>query len=1547
MSKSQQVKEVKSESDFKSFMERLCRYYMEFLETDFKRRRNPSRKIVGRTKNLLTAIPLYKYDKINRFVVDAITSNFESNKFQNIERGKFTVKVSSKFMEKVSADLDALDFENFNPEAFVQVVDKHIEKNFPDRDKSIEEIRYQSQTLIEELAEEKSAPTKSDLIELLEDFTCQDFYDELFELWKNKQILEGQELYLYFYDVTFKDNRYPLFYLPIELVKNREKKGQEIIEWFDIEFGSQVLINKAAIQFIVQNVGELVETRKAPVSVARRHLYLGDFNIPAEMQSLLNELSAYLDVEPLKVNFQQPQKSKNPHVALANNFYIAICDKSDESLLNDYEELMELLLKDGSSLLAGLFSKLANDFIFENPKVVDHELEDEYGGKEVSEKLCYRSPIPLNQEQQKILMALKDPKVKTVVIEGPPGTGKSHTITAIIFNALLEHKSILLTSDKKEALDVVEDKIASALDKIKTTDEFLQNPLLRLGKKETNYAQIFKQQNFERIRSRYFASRLHAGTLDKEVEARCSTIIDKIKSEVTAYSLLDSKSVNNFIKEEKAIQKKWGDLISFDEAFGDEDFKVFLSSAFRLVEEFQKTEVDAPEEISAPTFEALTDENLAKAGSKFQELRSFFTELNNEFLDVVRKNAKYLSNLEKAAEPFPRESFQKVMREFRALETALRDSSEIIRFIYRDPETAFENLNGFTQRANEIGGFGDLFTKISFFYAENFAKRKAALLLARDINSQKLTELKAYIEKVHRLKKFLGVILNRSELENLNRSFKNCFPSVSHEKPHRLMKHFERETRFYELLKGVQEFCQRNSDFNNNSFGYEKISALLPELMHSNLQSSLKELEEKLLEVSRAFELFRKSSILKDAPPDFLIERVSDLLSLSTVARYVEVCEGVDLACKELTRVGFHFGSGDKTLRDLLDAAKFDDFTEELLKVERFTQFFKENQADLKKLRPSVKKFGATSSKLQISPDSPLSFGVNLLRHFTESDIKELNAYLEKYQHLESSFNKLRGWHYRNDREDLEEKLTLKMTHILDEAVVKFRNENQRDQEEIKSLIKKKKKIPKELLGKLVSAFPCLLINIRDLGEYLPLEPEVFDIVVIDEASQVSIAQAFPAIIRGKKVVVLGDARQYSNVKATNASIETNNLLFNHVKKTYETYLQQFSEDKRQAHAESIGKFNIKTSILDFSRRMANYNCTLRKHFRGYPELIGYSNKTFYNNHLQVMKIRARPVETILQFHVLPVVDKQDVYANTNSYECDFIIGELEELKKRSSEQSVGVITPFTNQQKYIYGRVFSHPDNEYFLEKLKLKIMTFDSCQGDEKDIIYYSFVERDNENILRYIFPKDLQLLGDEEEGTLKAQRLNVGFSRAKEEMHFVLSKNHDGIASGEIQKALQFYRNALDQAKTLPSGKKSNEAERAVLSYITQTQFYRDHKDRIEIVEQFEIGKYLNQIYHLQLPDYRVDFLLVFKDDGNKAFNMIIEYDGFEFHFKDADFVGEANFDHFYVEQDIERQKTLEAYGYDFIRLNKFVCRNKPVEYLNDRFNEIVKKKSKIAL
>ena len=106
---------------------------------------------------------------------------------------------------------------------------------------------------------------------------------------------------------------------------------------------------------------------------------------------------------------------------------------------------------------------------------------------------------------------------------------------------------------------------------------------------------------------------------------------------------------------------------------------------------------------------------------------------------------------------------------------------------------------------------------------------------------------------------------------------------------------------------------------------------------------------------------------------------------------------------------------------------------------------------------------------------------------------------------------------------------------------------------------------------------------------------------------------------------------------------------------------------------------------------------------------------------------------------------------------------------------------------------------------------------------------------------------------------------------------------------------------------------------------------------LIAQFEIGKYIREEYHRNIPKYRVDFLLTMSDAGKEK-SLIIEYDGVEFHTRNPDIVTRHNFDQEYLEYDAERQLELENYGYSFLRINKFslLPNNEfktPVEVLNN--------------
>ena len=294
---------------------------------------------------------------------------------------------------------------------------------------------------------------------------------------------------------------------------------------------------------------------------------------------------------------------------------------------------------------------------------------------------------------------------------------------------------------------------------------------------------------------------------------------------------------------------------------------------------------------------------------------------------------------------------------------------------------------------------------------------------------------------------------------------------------------------------------------------------------------------------------------------------------------------------------------------------------------------------------------------------------------------------------------------------------------------------------------------------------------------------------------------------------------------------------------------------------------------------------------------------------------------------------------NTNEPEAEAILQELRELAESNAAPSVGIITPHTEQQALLVQLMNRQEDSERLNEALDLKIMTFDTCQGEERDIILYSMVATRINDKLSYIFPKSLDD-AEEVNHVLRLQRLNVGFSRAKEQMHFFLSKPIEEF-SGAIGKALQHFKNVLEKGKTAPGPADTDPKspmEKKVLAWLNQTQLMQKWSSQIEIDAQYPIGEYLRQLDPTyQHPNYKVDFLI--KISGrDRSVSIIIEYDGFKEHFTELEEVDASNYGLYMKSEDVERQKVLESYGYRFLRLNRFNLGKDPVRTLDERISRM---------
>ena len=229
----------------------------------------------------------------------------------------------------------------------------------------------------------------------------------------------------------------------------------------------------------------------------------------------------------------------------------------------------------------------------------------------------------------------------------------------------------------------------------------------------------------------------------------------------------------------------------------------------------------------------------------------------------------------------------------------------------------------------------------------------------------------------------------------------------------------------------------------------------------------------------------------------------------------------------------------------------------------------------------------------------------------------------------------------------------------------------------------------------------------------LPLSNELFDMVVIDEASQCDIASAIPLILRAKQLVVIGDPLQLKHI----------------------TSLNKFEEEKIKEHLHLSGSVYLKykeKSLWDYSESFlskANNNykvVNIDRHYRCHPDIIGYSNEAFYNPKLGIdLKICTKNKDYKIQPNGIKWIDvvgeQKENHININEHEIEKCIELAINSLNEHSNISIGIVTPFRHQADAI---------NKKIPLKFQDSIIanTVNIFQGDEKDIMIYSLVVTKN---------------------------------------------------------------------------------------------------------------------------------------------------------------------------------------------------------------------------
>ena len=147
---------------------------------------------------------------------------------------------------------------------------------------------------------------------------------------------------------------------------------------------------------------------------------------------------------------------------------------------------------------------------------------------------------------------------------------------------------------------------------------------------------------------------------------------------------------------------------------------------------------------------------------------------------------------------------------------------------------------------------------------------------------------------------------------------------------------------------------------------------------------------------------------------------------------------------------------------------------------------------------------------------------------------------------------------------------------------------------------------------KITDVIPFWTAEIRNLGHLFPLQPDLFDLIIVDEASQVNLAEILPAFYRGKKLCIVGDHNQLS--------LKAAGLNFSLSKSFDELTWERYNRFYMRYPIATKNKLTVtQASILDFIKS-DDYNVPLTEimldeHFRSLPRLAKYTSKQFYRDY--------------------------------------------------------------------------------------------------------------------------------------------------------------------------------------------------------------------------------------------------------------------------------------------------------------------------------------------
>lgn len=411
-----------------------------------------------------------------------------------------------------------------------------------------------------------------------------------------------------------------------------------------------------------------------------------------------------------------------------------------------------------------------------------------------------------------------------------------------------------------------------------------------------------------------------------------------------------------------------------------------------------------------------------------------------------------------------------------------------------------------------------------------------------------------------------------------------------------------------------------------------------------------------------------------------------------------------------------------------------------------------------------------------------------------------------------------------------------------------------------------------------IPKIPAWIMPLHKLWESARPEAGLFDTVIIDEASQAGI-ESLLLFLLTKRIIVVGDDKQNSP--------EAVGVLEDDIERLVREHLSEF-------HFRA--EFRPDTSLFDHAGRAFGSRISLREHFRCVPEIIRFSNELCYTD-APLIPLRQPPPNRLPPLRTTFVPGgfcEGDGQRIINRPEADKLVEEIQKCleDERYEGKTMGVIILQGHAQAELIEKTLAEKLEPRIREERRLRCGVPATFQGDQRDVIFLSLVIAPNHQFRALTGLPDIR-------------RFNVAMSRAKDQVWLFHSVQSHDLSREDLRWRLLNFFLSPEQG-----GLETLYEELARLERDARRSSRRPGEQPDPYESWFEVDvalELLRRKYRLrpqvEVAGYRLDLVVEGLDN-----RLAIECDGDAWH-------GAERFD-----KDMARQRQLERAGWTFVRIRE---------------------------